>query len=180
MKKAKPGLHGLMVEFKDHEEVVAAATRAHAAGYRCMDAYSPFPVEGLAEALGRKPTIVPLIVLIGAICGGVGGYFMQYYALGIDYPINIAGRPFHSWPAFIPITFEMTVLFGSISAIVSMLLLNGLPEPHHPVFNVPEFERASVDRFFLCIAARDPRFDPVATRKFLESLHPESIKEVAA
>jgi hypothetical protein len=173
-------LHGLMAEFADHERAVEAARRAYEAGYRTMEAYTPFPVEGLSDALGHKRTAVPLIVMIGALCGGSGGYFMMWYASVVDYPLNIGGRPLHSWPAFVPITFELMVLAAALSAIVGMLLLNRLPQPHHPVFNLPEFERASTDRFFLCIEAGDPRFDAIATRRFLESLAPLSVKEVEA
>jgi hypothetical protein len=176
--KTSTGIHGIMIEFKEPEEVVQAAHRAYDAGYRRMDGYTPIPVEGLAEALGRKPSRVPLLVLIGALCGGVGGYAMQWYAMALDYPINIGGRPLNSWPAFVPITFELTVLAAAITAIVSMLILNRLPEPHHPVFNAPGFDRASTDRFFLCIESRDPLFDAAGTRKFLESLKPEAIAEV--
>lgn len=173
-----PYLHGLMAEFADHERAVEAARQAYKAGYRTMEAYIPFPVEGLSEALGHKGTAVPLIVLIGALCGGGGGYFMMWYASVIDYPVNIGGRPFHSWPMFVPITFELTILAAALSAIIGMLLLNRLPQPHHPVFNLPGFERASTDRFFLCIEAGDPKFDLTATRRFLESLAPLSVKEV--
>jgi hypothetical protein len=176
---AKQKLHGLMAEFEDHTQVVAAAKRTHEEGYRCMDAYTPFPVEDLPEALGCKATAVPLIVLIGGIVGAVGGYFMQWYAMAVDYPINVGGRPFNSWPAYIPITFELLVLCAAISAVVGMLALNHLPQPHHPVFNAPGFERASTDRFFLCIEARDPKFDASSTRHFLEGLKPKSVQEVA-
>ena len=177
---AAPGIYGLMAEFADHEQVVHAARQARESGYRCMDAYTPFPVEDLPEALGCKRTALPLIVLLGGIAGACGGYFMEWYSLAVDYPLNIGGRPLHSWPAYIPITFELMVLCASISAVLGMLVLNHLPQPHHPVFNVPEFERASTDRFFLCIEARDAKFDLTATRRFLESLEPESVKEVAA
>lgn len=172
-------LYGVVAEFTEAREVVEAAKRAYAQGYRRMDAYTPFPVEDLAEALGNKWTRVPLIVFTGGVVGAVGGYFMEWYSMAVDYPINVGGRPFNSWPAYIPITFELMVLCASIAAIVGMLVLNRLPRPHHPVFNVPEFERASTDRFFLCIEARDPKFDPAATRQFLQSLHPSSVKEVA-
>jgi hypothetical protein len=178
MKAANP-TYGLMAEFEDHEQVLEAARRAYEQGYRRMDAYTPFPVEGLAEALGRPRTVVPLVVLIGGICGGLGGYFMEWYAMAVDYPINVGGRPFNSWPAYVPITFELTVLGAAISAIIGMLALNRLPEPHHPVFNAPHFERASSDRFFLCIEADDAKFDVVATRRFLEGLEAESVQEVA-
>jgi hypothetical protein len=172
-------LHGLMAEFEDHEQVVEAAQGARQAGYRRMDAYTPFPVEDLPEALGCKATAVPLMALIGGIVGALGGYFMEWYAMAVDYPINVGGRPFNSWPAYIPIMFELLVLCASISAVVGMLALNHLPEPHHPVFNVPGFERASTDRFFLCIEARDPKFDASATRRFLEGFRPTSVQEVA-
>jgi hypothetical protein len=176
----KESLAGLMAEFENQEDLLRAATTAHTAGYRRMDAYSPFPVEGLARALGHTRSAIPLIVLVAGITGGVGGYFMEWFAMKVDYPLNIGGRPLHSWPAFIPIAFELTVLCAALSAILSMLALNRLPQPHHPVFNVPEFARASSDRFFLCIESSDPMFDLMATRKFLEKLQPSMIAEVAA
>jgi hypothetical protein len=174
----KAKLYGLMAEFTDHEELLRAAKLAHESGYRNMDAYSPFPVKGLERVLGQGRTPIPLIVLISGICGGLGGYFMEWYANVIDYPLNIAGRPLNSWPAFIPITFELTILCAALAAIISMLALNRLPQPYHPVFNAPRFARASVDRFFLCIEATDPFFEIATTRKFIESLHPASITEV--
>jgi hypothetical protein len=175
---SKP-LAGLMAGFERHEDLVEAAREAYRAGYRRMDAYSPFPVEGLAKALGRERSAIPLLVLAGGIAGGLGGYFMEWYASTIDYPIEIGGRPLHSWPSFIPITFELTVLCAALTAIISMLAFNKLPQPYHPVFNVPEFARASVDRFFLFIEASDPKFDNAATREFLRNLHPAMVAEVA-
>ena len=169
--------HGLMAEFKTHEELVHAAEKAYEAGFREMDGYAPFPVEGLAEALGEKNRI-PFIVLMGGIIGGLLAYFMMWDANVISYPLNIGGRPLNSWPSFIPITFELTVLGASLTAFFGALGLNGLPHPYHPVFNVPEFERASQDRFFLCIETRDPNFDPQKTRAFLQSLNPVMIAEV--
>ena len=171
-------IYGLMAEFAGERDVVAAAKSAYEHGYRKMDAYAPFPVEGLAEALGRTKTAVPLIVLIGGTCGGLGGYFLQWYAMAIDYPLNIGGRPYNSWPAYVPITFELTVLCAAFAAIIGMLALNRLPEPYHPVFNAPGFDRASTDRFFLCIEAEDPKFDIASTRRFLETLKPVNISEV--
>ncbi len=171
-------IFGVMAEFADEEEVLEAAKRAYAEGYRRMDAYSPFPVEGLAEALGHQWTAVPLVTLCGGIVGGLGGFFMEWYSMGILYPFNIGGRPRNSWPMFIAITFELTVLIAALSALISMLVLNRLPQPHHPVFNAPEFRRASIDRFFLSIEATDPKFERELTSKFLEGLKPLRVMEV--
>lgn len=171
-------LYGLMAEFDDPEELVAAAERAHAEGYHRMDAYTPYPVHGLSEALGVRQTRLPYIVLLGGIAGGLGGYGLQYWASVLEYPYNIGGRPFHSWPSFIPITFETTVLLAAFGAVFGMLALNGLPQPYHPVFNVSRFELASRSHFFLCIEASDPKFDLDATRSFLESLNPQEVAEV--
>jgi hypothetical protein len=173
-----PTLYGLMAEFDNPGDLVRAADRARLAGYRNMDAYSPIPIEELNDALGYKRTRLPLIVLLGGICGGLGGYGLEYWASVLEYPMNIGGRPFHSWPQFIPVTFETTVLGAALSAFVGMWALNGLPQPYHPVFNVPAFERASRDRFFLCIETADPRFDRYATQRFLEGLHPLGVSEV--
>jgi len=171
-------LFGVMAEFEEHDQLLEAARRAYAEGYRRMDAYSPFPVEGLAEAIGREYSPVPLLTLLGGIAGGLGAYFMEWYSMARLYPLNVGGRPHNSWPNFIPVTFELTVLIASLSAFFAVLILNRLPQPHHPVFNVPEFERASIDRFFLCIETGDPRFDPTGTREFLESLEPRKVSEV--
>lgn len=168
---------GLMAEFATHEQLLRAAEEAYEGGFRKMDGYAPFPVEGLAEALGKK-TRLPLLVLIGGIVGGLGAYFMEWDANVISYPINIGGRPLNSWPAFVPITFELAVLGASLTAFLFSLGLSGLPRPYHPVFNVPEFERASQDRFFLCIEADDPKFDARKTREFLQRLNPLKIAEV--
>lgn len=171
-------VHGVMAMFSEPEDVLLAARTAHAQGFRRMDAYSPLPVEGLAEAIGFHRNRMPAIVLASGFLGGLTGYMLQYYSAVINYPMNIGGRPFHSWPAFIPITFEMTVLFASFGAVLGMLALNGLPRPHHPVFNAPGFDLASQNRFFLCILADDPLFDLDETTKFLEGLNPREVAPV--
>jgi hypothetical protein len=176
---AIPKVYGLMAEFEEPTQLVAATHRAYQEGYRCMDAYSPYPIEELYEALGKHHTRLPLIVLIGGLCGCVGGYLMQYWISAIAYPVNVGGKPWHSWPAFIPVTFECTILVAALSAVLGMLALNGLPMPYHPVFNVPRFALASRNRFFLCIEANDPRFDLDGTRRFLESLAPREVSTVA-
>lgn len=174
----EPPIYGLMAEFDNPTDVIVAAKRAYAAGYRRMDAYSPYPMEELSDAIGFHKTRVPLVVLVGAILGGLSGYLLQYWISVISYPLNIGGRPYHSWPAFIIVTFEMTILFGGISAVVGMLALNGLPMPYHPVFNNPRFSAASRDRFFLCIEAADPQFDVVSTGTFLQGLNARDVAEV--
>ena len=163
-------LYGLMAEFHAPADVVAAARAAREAGYRRLDAYSPYPIEALAEALHFHHSRLPLLVLLGGAAGLVAGYGLQYWASVIEYPMNIGGRPFHSWPAFVVPSFETTILFAALTAVLGMLALNGLPEPYHPVFNVPSFALATRDRFFLCIEATDPRFDETHTRAFLEGL----------
>lgn len=175
---AESPIYGLMAEFDSPEALVGAARSAFAAGFRKMDGYSPFPIDGLAEAIGFHRTRVPLIVLIGGIAGCLGGFFLQYWASVIDYPINVGGRPLNSWPSFIPVTFEVTILIAALSAFLGVLALNGLPMPYHPVFNVDRFELASRNRFFLCIESADPKFDVAATRKFLEGLEPQGVYEV--
>jgi len=172
-------LYGIMAEFDDASSLVAAAHQAYAQGYRCMDAYSPFPIEELHEALGKSHTRLPLIVLIGGLAGGIGGYLLQYWISAMAYPVNIGGKPLHSWPAFVPVTFEMTILCAALSAVLGMLALNGLPQPYHPVFNVPRFALASRNRFFLCIEAVDAQFDLEKTRRFLETLTPREVTTVA-
>jgi hypothetical protein len=143
-----------------------------------MDAFSPLPIEGLADAIGFHRTRVPLIVLLGGIVGGLGGFYLQYWISVVNYPVNVGGRPYNSWPSFIPVTFEMTILVAAFSALIGMLALNGLPMPYHPLFNVPRFALATRNRFFLCIEARDARFDLQATRQFLESLNAREVSEV--
>jgi hypothetical protein len=174
-----PTLYGLMAEFDHPKALVDAAEQARLAGYRRMDAYTPIPIEELSEALGLSRTRLPLLVLLGGIAGCLGGFGLQYWVSVLEYPLNVGGRPFNSWPQFIPITFETTVLGAALTCFFGMWGLNKLPEPYHPVFNVPEFVRASTDRFFLCIEATDPRFDRAATRNFLEGLHPVGVSDVA-
>jgi len=167
-----------MAEFSDPAEVVAAARKVREAGYRKIDAFSPYPLEALTEALGLHQSRLPLLVLLGGVTGLVAGYGLEYWASVIEYPMNIGGKPFHSWPAFIPPAFETTILFAAVTAVLGMLALNGLPEPYHPVFNVPSFALATKDRFFICIEASDPRFDPDRTWSFLVSLGPRVVAEV--
>jgi len=176
--ETKPPLYGLMAEFESPTDVVEAARATYDAGYRRINAYSPYPIEELAEAIGFHKTRLPIIVLIGGIIGGLVGYGLQYYVAVIDYPINVGGRPLHSWPSFIPITFEMTILFAAFSAVFGMLALNKLPQPYHPVFNAERFALASRDRFFLVIEARDPKFDHDKARQFLLSLSPKEVVDV--
>jgi Protein of unknown function (DUF3341) len=171
-------LHGIMAEFAEPEQLLNATRAAYQAGYRNMDAYSPYAVRGVAEALGFVRTRVPLIVLIGGIGGAITAYGMQWYSAAIDYPLNVGGRPLHSWPAFIPITFELTVLFAAIAGLAGMLWLNGLPKPYHPVFNAPHFKLASQTRFFLCVEARDPNFRADEVRTFLQNQSALSVVEV--
>ena len=178
MTPTEPAIYGLLAEFGTANELVAAARQVRDAGYVRTDAYAPYPVEDLTEALGARPSYLRFVVLIGGVLGGLGGYLMQYYSAAVDYPINVGGRPLHSWPAFIPVTFELTILSASIFAVLGMLALNGLPMPYHPLFNVPRFALASRDRFFLCIEATDPKFDRTATRQFLQCLSPSAVTEV--
>jgi hypothetical protein len=170
--------YGLLGEFDSANQLIRAAEKVRDAGYTHIDAYTPFPVEGLSEALGLKRNKVPLITLIGGLCGGLGGFAFQYWVNVVSYPQNIGGRPYNSWPAFIPVTFEMTILFASLSAVFGMLALNGLPQPHHPLFNVERFKMASTDRFFLCIESSDPKFRLADTAHFLQSLQAQHVTEV--
>ena len=175
-----PAVHGAMAEFDSPEDLIEAAERAYAQGYRRMDAYAPMPVEGLAEAIGFKKNYVALAVLIGGICGVLGGYTLLYWITVIAYPHNVGGRPVHSWPSYIPITFECMILLAALTALVSMLVMNGLPQPYHPVFNIPEFARASRDGFFLCIESSDPLFRTQETLQFLRDVGGSEVTVVPA
>jgi hypothetical protein len=174
----RPLVYGVMAEFDDPSSLVAAANRAREEGYRQMDAYSPFPIEELHDAMGEHQSRLPLVVLIGGLIGCIGGYALQYWVSAMAYPINVGGKPLNSWPAFIPVTFECTILAAALSAVLGMLALNGLPMPYHPVFNVPRFALASRNRFFLVIEAKDARFELKETRRFLETLHPREVTTV--
>ena len=173
------GIYGLMAEFDNPTALVKAARAAREKGYRKLDAFSPFPIEGLTDALHLHKNKLPLIVLTGGIIGGLTGFLLQYYITVISFPINIGGRPLDSWPSYIIITFELTILFGALSAVLGLLGLCGLPMPYHPVFNAPRFALASRNRFFLCIESTDPLFDPAATGDFLRGLEPQEVSEVA-
>jgi hypothetical protein len=176
--KQQENIYGLMAEFATPEQLLEAARQTHNSGYRRIDAFAPFPIEGLAHAIGFHRTRLPLVVLLAGIVGAVSGFALQYYAAAVSYPINVGGRPLNSWPAFIPVTFEITILFAAGAAVFGMLIMNGLPTPYHPVFNVPRFALASRDRFFLCIKARDPMFDTELTRKFMQTLNPREVTEI--
>jgi hypothetical protein len=173
-----PAIYGLMAEFETPTELVEACKAAYAEGYREMDAYSPFPIEEASEAIGVHRSAVPLVTLLGGLLGGLSGFALQYWINVIDYPLNIGGRPYDSWPAFIVPTFEMTILFAGLVGTFGMFAMNGLPRPYHPVFNVDQFSKVTRDRFFLCVEATDPRFDLAATQQFMERLKPLSISEV--
>jgi len=173
-----PHVYGLLAEFERPEELVEAARRAREAGYRRMDAYTPFPIHGLSDALGFGRTKLPLVVLAGGLIGCATALGMQWFSTTIHYPINVGGRPLASWPSFIPITFELTVLFAAVFAVLGMLGMNGLPMPYHPVFNAPRFAFASRDRFFLCIEAKDPLFNERSIRAFFESVGAREVVEV--
>lgn len=174
-----PTLFGLMAEFDSATAIVDAARTARAAGYSKVDAYTPFPIHQLDDALRLPRTRLPWLVLCGGIAGTLGGLGLEYWTSVIDYPLNIGGRPLASWPSFIVPAFETTILLAALTTVGGMLLLNGLPQPYHPVFNVPAFAHASADRFFLSIEAVDPKFDRSATRTFLEGLHPLGVSDIA-
>ena len=172
------GKYALVAEFTSPEELIDAAEAARQAGYKKLDAYSPFPIHGLSEAIGFKDTRVPWIVFMCGLIGCFTGYTLQWYTSVIDYPLNVGGKPLNSLPAFIPVSYECTILFAAFGAVFGMLGLNGLPKPYHSIFNAPGFNRASQDRFFLAIEAADPLFDDETTRALLAAQTPVSISEV--
>lgn len=174
----KTGLYGLMAEFDTASGVVRAARRTYMAGYRKINGYSPYPIEELSEAVGFHRTILPWLVFAGGLIGGLGGLSLLYFTSVIDYPLWVGGKPLASWPAWVPITFECTILGAALTAVVSMILLNGLPQPYHPVFNVERFSLASREKFFLVVEAKDPKYDYAETKTFLESLHPAEVFDV--
>jgi hypothetical protein len=177
---ARDDCFGLLVEFDEPDALVTAAARVYDAGYRHFEAYAPMPVEGLPEAVGFPRSNMPLVVLVGGVAGCLIGFGMQYWISAIDYPLNIGGRPLNSWPSFVPVVFEMTVLFGGLFAVLGMLAMNGLPRPHHPLFAVRQFDRATQDRFFLCVRCTDPLFDDRATRELLHQLGAREVIDVPA
>jgi hypothetical protein len=173
-------LYGLLAEFPSADSLCAAARHVREHGYTRVEAYSPFAIEGLDEIIGADKGWIAPLTLLGGLLGGAGTYFLQWYAAVVDYPIDIGGRPLHSWPAFIPATFEITILGAALAAVVTMLVANGLPRLHHPLFEVEEFELASRNRFFLCLPARDPVFAPGPARDLLAGLQPLLLREVPA
>jgi hypothetical protein len=176
--KPRTPIYGLLAEFETPEQIRRATRQAIQAGYVDLDAYTPYPVEGLGSDLGLPRTRMPFVVLVAALVGAAVGFLMQYWTMAVDYPLDVGGRPLNSWPLFIPVTFEVMVLVASFAALLGMFFLNGLPRPHHPLFNVPRFDRASQDRFFLCIEASDPRFDRTRTNEFLAGLGAAAVIEV--
>lgn len=176
--KQKPKIYGLMAEFDNPTAIVEAAKHVREEGYRHIDGYSPYPLEELIEALGVRRSRLPYFIFGGGLLGGLTGYFMQYYLSAFDYPLNVGGKPLNSWPQFIPITFELTVLFAAFTAVFGMIVANGLPRPYHPVFNVPRFELASRNRFFLVIEASDGKFDYEKTAEFMKSLNAVEVSDV--
>ncbi len=174
----RPPIYGVLAEFNSVVDLIDACRRIRAAGYTRMDAFTPYPSEEVSEALGHHHSKLPGIVLGGGLVGGIGGYLLQYWTQVIVYPMNIGGRPFHSWPAFIVPTFECTILGAALAAVFGMFFLNGLPQPYHPVFNVPRFAMASRDRYFLVIEARDPKFEPESARRLLTDLNASEVHDV--
>ncbi len=171
-------LYGLMAEFDSVTDVVKAAEQVRDAGFSKTDAFSPFPIHEMDEALGIKRSILSKLIFLGGLAGCLMGLALVYWTHSVDYPLNVAGRPHFSLPAFIPPIYEMTILLAAFTAVFGMLLLNGLPQPYHPVFNVPRFNLASREKFFLLIEATDEKFDYEETKKFMDSLNPQEVHDV--
>jgi hypothetical protein len=176
----RPPIYGLMAEFHDSDELIEAAYRVREAGYTRIDAYTPYPIEAVAEATGHHHSKLPLIVLIGGIVGAIAGYGLQYWASVIEYPLNIGGRPYASWPAFVIPSYELTILFSALATTIGMIALNGLPQPYHPVFNTPRFSLATSDKFFLVIESEDPRYDTTKTTRLFQDMGAKGVYEVPA
>lgn len=175
----REGTYGLLAEFDTPSELIRAAQQAHQDGWKRMDCYTPYPVEEAAEAIGFHRNRVPLVTLVGGLVGLIVMFSFESWVSVLAYPLNIGGRPLYSWPAFIVPAYELTILFAGLSAAVGMLALNGMPALYHPLFNAPNFRNgATTDKFFLCLEARDPKFDLVGARAYLESFKPVSVVEV--
>ena len=172
--------YGLVAEFSSAEALVHAAKKTYAQGYKKVEAFSPFPIEELSEALHIQEKRIPFLVLMAGILGGLTGFSLQYYVSVIAYPIRVGGKPLNSWPSFIPVTYELTILGAALAAVLSMIILNNLPMPYHAIFNTKNFERATLDRFFLCVLSDDSQFDREKTRKFLLTLDAQAVSEVEA
>ena len=173
-----PAIYGVMAEFDTPTDLVRAAKRTYEAGYRNIDTFSPFPIEESWEAIGHHDRRLSFIVLAGGLTGLLAGLGLQQWVHNVAYPINIGGKPLNSWPMFVPVAFETTILFAALSAVIGMIVLNGLPQPYHPVFNVARFEHASRDKFFLLVESTDPKFDRAGTLDFLKGLDPSEVNEV--
>jgi hypothetical protein len=170
--------HGTIAEFTDPDEILVAARKVRDAGYTHIDAYTPFPVHGLDEAIGFEDTRIKWIIGLAGVIGFATGMGLQSYVNLVDYPMNVGGRPNFSWPSFIPVAYECTILFAGLSAFFGALALNGLPRPNHPIFNAPNFDRASQDSFFLCVEGTDPQFDKAEVKRLLNGLNPVQVAEV--
>ena len=173
-------LHGVMAEFDTAQAVVEAARKTMRQGFSRVEAYTPIPIEELNDIIHKKRTVLPKLVLTGGLTGMATGFVLQYWASVIEYPMNVGGRPYATWPAFVVPSYELTILFSSLAAAIGMFALNGLPQPYHPVFNVERFSMASSDKFFLVIESADPRFDHAGTTRFLQDLGAKGVYDVAA
>lgn len=178
--KSQSTSYGILARFLNTDDLIRAAKNLSSSGLRQIDAYTPFPVEGLAEALGFQKTGISLVVLLGCIVGGVIGFTLQWWVAVVAYPLNIGGRPLNSWPSFLPITFELTILGGALSGVLGMLALNGLPSLYHPLFEIEDFRKATSDGFFICIKSTDPLFDADQIQKLLTDSQATEVWHVPA